>query len=79
MQFEEMLREREREGREQGLEQGRSEGLEQGRAEGIQAGEERILALIAAMTAAGEAEQIPRLGSDPAFLEEMLAKYRTQL
>ncbi len=75
MQFEEMLREREREG----LEQGRSEGLEQGRAEGIQAGEERILALIAAMAAAGEAEQIPRLGGDPAFLEEMFAKYWTQL
>ena len=71
MQFEEMLREREREG----LEQGRSEGLEQGRTE--ERG--RILALIAAMAAAGEAEQIPRLGGDPAFLEEMFAKYRTQL
>ncbi len=87
MQFEEMLREREREGREQGLEQGRSEGLEQGRSEGLEQGRSegrteergRILALIAAMTAAGEAEQIPRLGGDPAFLEEMLAKYRTQL
>ena len=32
--------------------------------------------LTAAMVAAGEAEQIPRLSSDPAFLEEMLAKYR---
>ncbi len=62
MQFEELLRERER------------EGLEQGRAEE----RNRILALTAAMAAAGEAEQIARLNSDPAFLEEMLAKYRLQ-
>ena len=70
MQFEELLREREREGR--------AEGLRQGLAEGIQAGETRILALTAAMAAAGEAEQILRLSSDPAFLEEMLAKYHLQ-
>ncbi len=66
MQFEELLREREREGRERGLEQGRTEERS------------RILALTAAMAAAGEAEQIPRLSSDPAFLEEMLVKYHLQ-
>ncbi len=77
MQFEEMLREREREGLEQGRSEGRAE--ERGRSEGRAEERGRILALIAAMAAAGEAEQIPRLGGDPAFLEEMLAKYRTQL
>ncbi len=66
MQFEELLQERERNGR------------EQGRAEGIQIGIDRMLALTAAMAAAGEAEQIPRLSGDPAFLREMLAKYRLQ-
>ncbi len=64
MQFEELLREREKEGRVEGFEQGRMEERK------------RILALTAAMAAAGEAEQIPRLSGDPAFLEEMLAKYR---
>ena len=62
MQFEELLREREREGREQGRTEERS----------------RILALTAAMAAAGEAEQIPRLRSDPVFLKEMLGKYHLQ-
>ena len=38
----------------------------------------RILALTTAMATAGEAEQIPRLCEDPAFLEEMLVKYRLQ-
>ena len=62
MQFEELLRDRER------------EGLVQGRAEE----RNRILALTAAMAAAGEAEQIARLSSDPAFFEEMLSKYHLQ-
>ena len=66
MQFEELLRDREREGRKRGLEQGRTEERN------------RILALTAAMAAAGEAEQIARLSSDPAFFEEMLAKYHLQ-
>ena len=66
MQFEELLRDREREGRKRGLEQGRAEERN------------RILTLTAAMAAAGEAEQIARLSSDPAFLEEMLAKYHLQ-
>ena len=74
MLFEELLRDREKEGHAEGL----AEGREQGLAEGIQAGEARILALTAAMAAAGEAEKIPRLSEDPVFLEEMLTKYRLQ-
>lgn len=71
MLFEELLREREKEGRLEGQKEGRLEGQKEGREEGIQV----ILKLTSAMTAAGEAGQIPRLSDDPAFLEEMLAKY----
>ncbi len=63
MLFEELLREREKKGREEGLTVGREEATV------------RILRLIEAMAAAGENDQIPRLSQEPDFLAAMLEKY----
>lgn len=62
------------EGRKAGWKEGRSEGRKEGRKEGFS----QALQLIEAMKASGDADQIPRLLADGAFLEEMLAKYRLQ-
>lgn len=63
MLFEELLREREKKGREVGREEGREEATA------------RILRLIEAMIAAGENDQIPRLSREPELLAAMLEKY----
>jgi len=60
MKFEEMLQDAEKKGIEQGIKQG----------------QERLLNLINRMTEAGEAEAIPRLSKDAAFLQEMYIKYQ---
>ena len=65
MLFEELLREREKKGREEGLAIGREATA-------------RILRLVEAMTAAGESDQISRLSREPEFLTEMLEKYHLQ-
>ena len=62
MQFEELLREREQEGR------------KEGRRDGMNC----ILKLTAAMIEAGEADQISRLSTEPEFLKAMLEKYHLQ-
>lgn len=56
------------------IEEEREESMEEGRKEGFS----QALQLIEAMKASGDADQIPRLLADGAFLEEMLAKYRLQ-
>ena len=62
-------------GLEQGLAQGQKLGLEQGQKLGLAQGQNKLLNLIQCMCANGEADQIPRLSSDPAFLEEAFRKY----
>ncbi len=53
----------------------RREGYADGRADGHAEGQERMLALITAMTAAGEGQEISRL-SDEEFREAMYKKYK---
>lgn len=65
-----------REGRQKGLQEGRQKGLQEGRQEGLQEGQNRLLKLMNSMVEAGEAEQLPRLSKEPAFLQEMLKKYQ---
>ena len=60
------------EGRQKGLREGRQKGLQEGRQEG----QNRLLKLMNSMVEAGEAEQLPRLSREPAFLQEMLKKYQ---
>lgn len=43
--------------------------------EGQKTGQAQILKLTSRMIQAGEADQIPRLQSDPQFLQSMLSKY----
>ena len=74
----ELKRSREWEARYMQFQELMQEQRQEGRKEGVQAGTERILKLTSAMYAAGEADQIPRLSGDPAFLEAMLAKYHLQ-
>ena len=62
MRFEELLQQSEQ----QGIRQGREEGSRQ------------MLALVEAMLAAGEVSEIPRLKTEPAFLQQMLEKYHLQ-
>ena len=76
---EKKLRKAEREcGREEGLQQGLQEGLKEGLKEGLQQGrmEERksLLALIAKMSAGGDADQIATL-DDPEVMNAMQEKY----
>lgn len=65
-------------GREEGLQQGLQEGLKEGLKEGLQQGrmEERksLLALIAKMSAGGDADQIATL-YDPEVMNAMQEKY----
>ena len=74
MQFEELLREREQEG----WDEGRKEGWKEGRREGRQDGINCILKLTAAMMEAGESNQISRLSAEPEFLKAMLEKYHLE-
>ena len=46
-----------------------------GRAEGRLKGENELVALISAMTRDGRASELPRLGEEPGFLEEMKKAY----
>ncbi len=62
-------------GQKLGWEQGQKLGLEQGQKLGLEQGQARLLKLIQCMSAGGEADQIPRLSSDPAFLEEAYRRY----
>ncbi len=62
MRFEELLQQSEQ----QGIRQGREEGSRQ------------MLALVEAMLAAGEVSEIPRLKTEPVFLQQMLEKYYLQ-
>lgn len=76
---EKKLRKAEREcGREEGLQQGLQEGLKEGLKEGLQQGrmEERksLLALIAKMSAGGDADQIATL-YDPEVMNARQEKY----
>lgn len=75
---EKKLRKAEREcGREEGLQQGLQEGLKEGLKEGLQGRmEERksLLALIAKMSAGGDADQIATL-YDPEVMNAMQEKY----
>lgn len=76
---EKKLRKAEQEcGREEGLQQGLQEGLKEGLKEGLQQGrmEERksLLALIAKMSARGDADQIATL-YDPEVMNAMQEKY----
>lgn len=57
------------------LDDERREAREEGMAEGRAEGRRQLLALIRAMTADGQAGEIPRLDEEPAYLEEMLEKY----
>lgn len=65
-----------------GHEEGRAEGIEEGRAEGLKEGraEERkgFVALLAAMTKDGRESELPQLGEEPGFLEEMLKMYHLE-
>ena len=66
-------------GMEKGLEQGQKLGLEQGQKlgleQGLEQGQAQLLDLIQRMSANGEADQILRLSTDPAFLKESFQKY----
>ena len=62
MRFEELLQQSEQ----QGIRQGREEGSQQ------------MLTLVEAMLADGEASEIPRLKTEPVFLQQMLEKYHLQ-
>ncbi len=75
MLFEEMLAGERREGYEDGRAAGLTEGHAAGLTEGLTTGQDRMLALITAMTAAGEGQEIPRL-SDEEFREVMYEKYK---
>lgn len=71
---EKKLRKAEREcGREEGLQEGLKEGLQQGRMEERKS----LLALIAKMSAGGDADKIIRL-EDPAVMNAMQKKYGTR-
>lgn len=50
-------------------------GMEKGLEQGLEQGQTRLLELIQRMSANGEADQIPRLSTDPAFLKESFQKY----
>lgn len=58
-----------------GRAEGLAEGHEEGLAEGHMKGENSLVALISAMTRDGRASELPRLGEEPGFLEEMKKAY----
>lgn len=74
MLFGEMLNDERREGRMEGHEEGFKEGLEKG----FQEGQARLFRLMEAMAEDGHAQQLPILGKDPQFLEEMYQKYHIE-
>ena len=60
---------------EDGWKEGHKEGIETGQKLGQEAERTKIFELINKMTADGMEAQISRLGTEPAFYEEMLEKY----
>lgn len=54
-----------------------NDGMERGMEKGIERGRGDMLALVSAMVSDGFADEIPRLQTDPAFLQEMSDKYHT--
>ncbi len=80
MMFEELLKEREDEGRAEGRAEGLAEGLAEGRAEGLAEGrvegENRLILLVQRMKETGESALIPRLFEDREFLQKMYEKYQ---
>ena len=60
------------------MEESFRQGEQIGEERGEQKGEQRLMQLITKMLECNEGEQIPRLGSDPQFLDEMYKKYNLQ-
>ena len=52
--------------------------LQQSEQQGREEGSQQMLALVEAMLADGEASEIPRLKTEPVFLQQMLEKYHLQ-
>lgn len=52
--------------------------LQQSEQQGREEGSRQMLALVEAMLAAGEVSEIPRLKTEPVFLQQMLEKYYLQ-
>ena len=52
--------------------------LQQSEQQGREEGSQQMLTLVEAMLADGEASEIPRLKTEPAFLQQMLEKYHLQ-
>lgn len=67
MRFEELLNQERNEGE--------KVGHKAGLAEGHKAGQNQIISLISHLSADGLVNEIPRLSTDPDFLQEMLEKY----